>query len=117
MSSAPTAPPAPKERRIAPRRQPALGTVFRLDSPDGGPSVLALVWNISNTGISMLLHTPRAAGSELAGYLETLVGPAMLRIVMKVVHVKQLDTGDYFIGAHFDHPVTADDLQPFVDKE
>lgn len=112
MSPAPAA--TTSERRIAPRRQPTMGTVLRLDSPDSGPPALALVWNISATGISMLLHAPRAAGSELSGFLETMDSEAMLRLTMKVVHVKTLDTGDFFIGAHFDRPLTADEIKPFV---
>lgn len=102
------------ERRIAPRRQPAMGTVLRLDAPDGGPSPVALVWNISMTGISMLLHSPRPSGSEMAGFLEPMIGDEMQRVQMKVVHVKLLDTGDYFVGAHFDRPLTNDELKPFV---
>ncbi|MDY3553215.1 PilZ domain-containing protein [Gemmata sp. JC717] len=105
---------ASTERRVAPRRQPAMGTVLRLDAPDGGPSSVALVWNISTTGISMLLHAPRPTGSELAGYLEPMLDEAMLRVRMKVVHVKLLDTGDYFVGAHFDRPLTTEELKPFV---
>ncbi|MBP3954238.1 PilZ domain-containing protein [Gemmata sp. G18] len=120
MSSAPTPAVAPNpssERRVAPRRQPAMGTVCRLDSPDGGPSALALVWNISQSGISMLLNAPQPAGTVLAGYLESMVSDAMLRIAMKVVHVKPLDTGDYFIGAHFENPIAADDMKPFIAEE
>ncbi|HEY1188163.1 MAG TPA: PilZ domain-containing protein [Gemmata sp.] len=117
MNSAPfataTQPPS-TERRVAPRRQPAMGTVCRLDSADPGPSPLALVWNISTTGISMLLNAPRESGSALAGYLETMVGEAMLRVAMKVIHVKVLDTGDFFVGAHFDRALTADEIKPFV---
>ncbi len=102
------------ERRIAPRRQPAMGTVCRLDSPNGGPTPLALVWNISRTGISMLLNTPQPASTALTGYLETVVGEAMQRVAMKVVHLRLLGTSDYFIGAHFDHPLTAEQMKPFV---
>jgi hypothetical protein len=111
--SAPPTPTTDDDRRIAPRRQPAMGTVCRLDSPDG-PAALALVWNISRSGISMLLNAPRTAGTVLAGYLEMMAGDAMLRVSMTVVHVKPLDTGDFFIGAHFDRPLTGDEMKPFV---
>lgn len=115
LSPAATSPPDPtSERRVAPRRQPAMGTVCRLDSPDTGPAALALVWNISTTGISMLLHAPRDTGSPMSGFLETMVGEAMLRVAMKVVHVKALDTGDFFVGAHFDRPLSADEIKPFT---
>ena len=33
---------------------------------------------------------------------------------MRVVHTKKLETGDYFLGAHFDQPLTAAELKPFV---
>ncbi len=116
MSAAPTpaAPQPTDERRIAPRRQPAMGTVCRLDSSDGGPAPLALVWNISRTGVSMLLSAPVPSGTALAGYLELMAGDAMLRVAMKVIHVKPLETGDFFIGAHFERPLASDEMKPFI---
>jgi hypothetical protein len=102
------------ERRVAPRRQPAMGTVCRLDSPDGGPVAIVLVWNISTSGISVLASEPRTSGTTLTGYLERTEGDHMLRVAMRVVHTKALGTGDFFLGAHFDRPLTADELKPFV---
>src|SRR5262245_3826873 len=87
------------ERRVSPRRQPAMGTVCRLDSDDGGPAALALVWNISNTGISVLVADPREPGTVLSGYLEKTEGDHVLRVAMHVIHTKKLETGDYFLGA------------------
>lgn len=104
---------APDDRRIAPRRQPAMGTVCRIDTPDG-PAALVLVWNISVTGISLLAPEPRPSGTALTGYLEQTEGDRMLRVAMRVIHTKRLGTGDYFLGAHFDRPLTADELKPFV---
>ncbi len=46
-----------------------------------------------------------------------MVSDAMLRVSMKIVHVKPLDTGDFFIGAHFEHPLTPNDMKPFVAEE
>ena len=113
--SAPAVPATPSsERRIAPRRQPAMGTICRLDSADGGPSPIVLVWNISNTGISVLAPAARTAGAMLFGFLEKTEGDHMLRVAMRVVHTKLLETGDYFLGAHFDRPLTDDELKPFV---
>ena len=109
-----TIPASASERRISPRRQPAMGTVCRLDSEDGGPPALALVWNISASGISVLVAEPRPAGTVLRGYLEKTEGDHMHRITMRVVHTKKLETGDYFLGAHFDQPLTAEELKPFV---
>jgi hypothetical protein len=110
----PTIPASSSERRVAPRRQPAMGTVCRLDSDDGGPAALALVWNISTTGISVLVAEPRASGAILSGYLEKTEGDHMRRIAMRVVHTKKLETGDFFLGAHFDRPLSAEELKPFV---
>ena len=114
MSAAHVVPPSLTERRISPRRQPALGTVCRLDSPDGGPAAVVLVWNISATGISVLAAEPHSTGTALAGFLEKTEGDHAQRIVMRVVHAKRLETGDYFLGAHFDQPLTAAELKPFV---
>ena len=113
-SVTPGAIPAAPERRIAPRRQPAMGTVCRLDTDDAGPAALALVWNISTTGISVLVSEPREPGTVLTGYLEVMDGDHMHRITMRVIHTKKLETGDFFLGAHFDQPLTADELKPFI---
>jgi hypothetical protein len=102
----------PAERRVAPRRQPAMGTVFRLDTD--GPPEIGLIWNISLTGVSMLRNEPPAAGARLTGLLETMSDAHAIRIGMTVVHVKQLDTGDYFLGCHFDRKLTEDEIKPFV---
>ena len=109
----PSIPASDTERRVAPRRQPAMGTMCRLDD-DGARSVLALVWNISRTGISVLVAHPRPAGTVLTGYLEKTEGDHMQRVAMKVIHVKKLEAGDFFLGAHFDQPLTAEELKPFV---
>lgn len=108
-----TIPTSSTERRIAPRRQPAMGTVCRLDT-DAGPATLGLVWNISTTGISVLVAEPSPAGSILSGYLEKTEGDHMQRVAMRIIHVKKLEAGDWFLGAHFDRPLTADELRPFV---
>ncbi|QDU19551.1 PilZ domain-containing protein [Urbifossiella limnaea] len=107
-----TAAPPSAERRIAPRRQPAMGTLFRLDSE--GPPEIGLIWNISRTGVSMLRNEPPAAGAHVTGLLETLTDAHSLRVGMTVIHVKKLDTGDYFVGAHFDQALTDEQLTPFV---
>lgn len=106
-----TAPP-PAERRVATRRQPAMGSVFRLDTD--GPPEIGLIWNISLSGVSMLRNEPPAVGAHLTGLLETMTDAHALRVGMTVVHVKQLETGDYFVGGHFDRRLTDDELRPFV---
>ena len=112
--TAANATPDTDDRRIALRRQPAMGTICRLDSADSGPSQLALVWNISMTGISLLLSEPRERGVTLAGLLETTDDEHMLPVAMRVVHTKKLETGDFYIGAQFARPLTAEELKPFV---
>ena len=102
------------ERRIATRRQPAMGAICRLETtPDGKPEV-GLLWNISTTGVSMLLHTPRPAGTVVTGVLETLTGNHTLAVTGRVVHIKKLETGDYFMGAHFTQPIADHEMKPFV---
>jgi hypothetical protein len=100
------------ERRIA-IRQPAVGTVCRLDA-DGEDRSTGLVWNISVSGVSMLVPKPLEPGSGVRGVLETIRGRHPLPVDMRVVHVKQLETGDYWMGAHFDRPLTRDEMKPFV---
>jgi hypothetical protein len=113
MTTAEVPAPTGTERRIAPRRQPAMGTVLRLDAADGGTE-LALVWNISRSGVSMLLHEPRPQGERLAGLLDSVTEDHCLPVRMRVIHVRELETGDYVLGAHFDRPLTEEELTPFV---
>lgn len=108
------APSQEPERRIAPRRQPAIGTVYRLDSEDGGPSTVLLVWNISLSGLSVLAPNARDPGTELVGFVECTEGTEQVRMPVRVVHSKQLETGDYYLGCQFARPLTADELKPFV---
>jgi hypothetical protein len=98
------------ERRVAVRRRPAVGTVFRSDGPPG----LGLIWNISRTGVSMFLCEPAAVGDRLAGWLEVEEGEEMVRVGLRVAHARRIDTGDYFVGAAFDRPLSAAELRPFV---
>jgi hypothetical protein len=98
------------ERRVA-IRKPAVGTVCRLQGE--GPST-GLVWNISSSGVSMLVPRPMEPGSGVHGVLETIRGRHPLPVDMRVIHVKQLETGDYWMGAHFDRPLTPAEMKPFV---
>jgi hypothetical protein len=115
MTPAPAATTVPTaERRSAPRRQPAVNTVYRIDAPDGGPQAIALVWNISTTGISVLVPEPRQPGTVLTGYLDTMEGEHLRPLTLRVIHCKPLETGDYALGARFEHPLTEEELKPFV---
>jgi hypothetical protein len=116
MDPAPTAGPtsATAERRTAPRRQPAMGTVCRLSTGPGKQDAIGLVWNISTSGVSMLLTEPREPGTTLPGELQTVTGGHTLPVTMRVVHVKKLESGDYFLGAQFQRPLADDEMRPFV---
>ena len=109
---APLAATPSSERRVA-LRQPAVATVCRL-SGDGETGSMALVWNISASGVSMLVPKKIEPGSGVHGVLETIRGRHPLPIGMHVVHMKQLETGDYWLGAHFDRPLTKAEMKPFV---
>src|SRR5258708_36374458 len=93
---APSADAPPAERRVA-HRQPTVGTVCRLDG-EGEAGATALVWNISPSGVSMLVPKPLEPGSGVHGVLETMRGRHPLPVDMHVVHVKLLETGDYSMG-------------------
>lgn len=110
----PSAPTQEPERRVAPRRQPAIGTVYRLDADEGGLSVVLLVWNISRSGMSLLSPSTRATGAELSGFVERTEGTEQVRIAVRVVHSKQLETGDFYLGCQFARPLTPDELKHFV---
>ncbi len=116
MNPAPETPAPPAERRIATRRQPTVNTIFRFGSADG-PQALALVWNISTTGISVLVPEPHAPARALTGYLDTTQGDHICAVTIHVVHCKLLETGDYALGARFDQPLTEEELRPFVAEE
>jgi hypothetical protein len=94
-----------------------MNTVCRFEASASGPQALALVWNISTTGISVLVPEPRPAGTQLSGYLDTMDSDHLLAIVLRVVHCKQLETGDYALGARFEPALTEEELKPFVAEE
>jgi hypothetical protein len=104
----------PSERRIAPRFRPAFGTVYRIAPQNGGPSAVGLVWNISETGVSMLLAEPPECGTRLEGELAAETGGPGLAIPIRVVHVHEMPNGDSFLGAQFARPLTPDELQAFL---
>jgi PilZ domain len=114
--NATTNPPAAArpERRRSPRRQPTRGTVCKLTAGSGENIGLGLVWNISQTGVSMLLGKPLPPGTELKAELVAGDGHTSLGMSLKVAHLSKLATGDYFIGSQFDRQLTLQEMQPFV---
>jgi hypothetical protein len=104
----------PTERRIAPRFRPAFGTVYRIAAQNGVSAMVGLVWNISETGVSMLLAEPPECGTRLDGELAPETGGSGLAIPVRVVHVHEMPNGDSFLGAQFARPLTPDELQAFL---
>ena len=103
------------DRRIAPRFQPAFATICRmyLDGANSHPTV-GLVWNLSETGISMLTAERLKPGATMAAELEAEGGGPVVSIALHVVHATRVPTGDCLIGARFDRPLAAGDIQTFV---
>jgi hypothetical protein len=102
------------DRRIAQRFQPAFGTIYRFangSSPEDAG--VGLVWNISQTGVSMLLADPPQRGEVVRGELATDAGNP-LAMELKVVHVRPVSTGDYLLGAQFARPLNYEELERFL---
>ncbi|WP_439621558.1 PilZ domain-containing protein [Gemmata sp.] len=116
-----TAPPVPvpeahDDRRRAARFRPTIGTLcrFRRCGDAAAERHVGLVWNLSETGVSMLLADPPPCGTRLDAELAAESGPARLAVAMVVVHVHEMPHGDYFLGAHLDRPLALDDLEQFL---
>jgi hypothetical protein len=112
MPAATVAPPK-DERRIAQRLKPALGTVCKIETDDGKPRV-GLVWNISLTGISLLLGQPPKPKDILAAELALDDGKTTLPVIFTVIHVKPTPTGDYLVGAQFLRSLTDEEIAMFT---
>ena len=111
--SPPTSPPpAFAERRRAARR-PVQDTVGRLTVVADGELALGLVWDISATGISMLLDA-RVEPGTLARVVLTRARGAALSRWLRVVRLSRLGTGEYALGAQFIRPLDAAEMRPFV---
>jgi hypothetical protein len=101
-------------QRVATRRQPTLGTVCRLAFGATHKPHTALVWNISTSGVSMLLDEAPETGAVLSATLATVDDRGTLPVTLRVVHVRHIRTGDYFLGAQFQQPLDADKMRPFL---
>jgi hypothetical protein len=107
-------PAAPDDRRIAQRFQPAFGTICQLDRTDSDQPIVGLVWNVSRTGVSMLLADPPERGTVLSGALMIESGGPSLPISLRVVHVRTVTTGDFLLGGQFSKPLEPDELKLFL---
>jgi len=113
MTSAPSPSAIAVERRIAPRFQPAFRTICRLEM-DGARPAIGLVWNLSESGVSMLMAGPPKPGAELKGELAAEDGGVGVPVSIRVVHVRPTTTGDYVLGARFETPLAAKDIKAFL---
>lgn len=102
------------DRRSSSRRQPAVGTVYRMEPSKDREPVVGLVWNISASGLSMLLSDSREPGDVLDGRLTTGNDSQDVPIQVQIAHVRRLDTGDFFVGGQFEHRLTDDQVRPFL---
>jgi hypothetical protein len=105
------------ERRVTLRHRPAVNTVCCFDPPNGEIQPPAIVWNISTSGICILSPDAYPIGTVLTGSLSTTEGVHTLPIVLRVVHCRKLEAGDYALGARFEQPLSEDELKPFVEEE
>jgi hypothetical protein len=101
------------ERRRAARRRPTHETVCRLTGPGGEEVGRGLVWNLSASGVSLLLSLPLEPGTHVAVEL-TGAGGATVHNGLSVVHLNRLRTGDYVLGGQFSRPLGEVELRPFV---
>src|SRR5262245_9509717 len=111
--SAPTPPTSPDRRRAA-RRRPARNTIGRLSGiADGRELARGLVWDVSTTGVCLLL-TDRVEPGTLARAELTNGGGAAVCRVLRVVRLSRLGTGEYALGAQFVRPLGEEELGAFV---
>ena len=107
-----TAPPS-GDRRRARRRQPTVGTICQLLATSEA-NYEGLVWNISTTGVSMLIHQRLEPGTTIPIELSTADLSSILQVTLRVAHVTRLRTGDYFLGGQFLRTVTPQEFEPFL---
>jgi hypothetical protein len=102
------------ERRRAVRRQPAIGTEFHCTYSGNQAPGVGLVWNISTSGLSMLVRESHHRGDLIRGELVTINGQDSLSTSLQVTHSRNIETGDYFLGAQFERSLTETELRPFI---
>jgi hypothetical protein len=102
------------DRRRAARRRPARDTVCRLSGIADEELGRGLVWDLSTTGLSMLLTTVLEPGTLARAEL-TRAGGATLCRVLRVVHLTPVETGECVLGGVFSRPLDAAELRPFLD--
>jgi len=101
------------ERRRAPRHA-TLHTMCQLFAPEGDPLGSGLVWNISRTGVSILVGVALAAGSSVEVELIGAGGRVRLRVGLRVIHRTEIQTGDFIVGGQFGRSLEDQELLPFL---
>jgi hypothetical protein len=114
MVAAPSVDVKVAERRVAARLQPAFRTICRLNRLEAGHSAIGLVWDLSETGVSMLMAKPPKPGAELTGELTPEDGGQAVPVQLRVIHVKPMMTGDFIMGARFGSPLPEEHLKSFL---
>ncbi len=99
------------DRRAKPRFQPTFGTTCRVLQT---PPQRGLVWDISVFGVGLLLPVEPAPGEIIPVELLTETGAAPISITIRVVYIRKLSTGDYFVGARFDRTLTTAEVEPLI---
>ena len=113
-----TAPTTTVERRLAARRQPAMGTIFRHDG-----AVPGLVWNISTGGLSLLVADPPERGTTVRGALATAVEAGLLEASAGTLEFRHALIGEAVVAGalpqdvHDAHRRAAEVLQSRGDDE
>jgi hypothetical protein len=111
---APAPAPTPADRRRADRRRPVQNTVGRLSAiADDEELARGLVWDVSTTGVSLLL-AGRVEPGTLARAELTRAGGVVVCRVLRVVRLSRLGTGDYALGAQFVRPLDEAELGLFL---
>jgi hypothetical protein len=104
------------DRRRERRFQTTFGTVCHLHR-GGREYGSGLVWDISATGVGLLVPFAPKKGSAFNVTLATEDGGASLTLPIRVAHVRQLSTGDYFVGGEFARTLTPDEIEAFITPE
>jgi hypothetical protein len=101
------------DRRVSVRRQPTVGTVC--DLADSAERIgTGLVWNVSASGVSMLLQRRLEPGTVVDVELSAADTGFRLALPLRVAHAAQLRTGDFILGGQFARNLTADEMRPFL---
>jgi hypothetical protein len=100
------------DRRVSTRFQPASWTVYRMNPRAGEQGKVGLVWNISRSGLSMLVPEAPKPGESFEG--ELVAEGRGLPVALRVVHVRTAETGDYVVGARFARQLEQAEMDPFL---